>query len=95
MKELKFKEATLLLESFFVPNKDLKNKSIFSLIASIVLRITKGELDVYSSKSEDDFFQIEHFRFVEMKQIIVFYDSFYKIYNNSTMWINRVIIIYL
>lgn len=68
MKELKFKEATLLLESFFVPNKDLKNKSIFSLIASIVLRITKGELDVYSSKSEDDFFQTEHFRFVATEQ---------------------------
>ena len=63
MKELKFKEATLPLESFFVPNK-----SIFSLIASIVLGITKGELDVYSSKSEDDFFQTEHFRFVETKQ---------------------------
>lgn len=68
MKELKFKEVTLLLESFFVPNKDLKNKSIFSLIASIVLGITKGELDVYSSKSEDDFFQTEHFRLVEIEQ---------------------------
>ena len=68
MKELKSKEAILLLESFFLSNKDLKNESALSLIASTILRITKGELDVYSSKSEDDFFQTEHFRFVETKQ---------------------------
>ena len=68
MKELKSKEAILLLESFFLSNKDLKNESAFSLIASTILRITKGELDVYSSESEDIIRQTEHFRLVETEK---------------------------
>lgn len=68
MKELKSKEAILLLESFFLSNKDLKNESALSLIASTILRITNGELDVYSSESEDNICQTEHFRLVETEQ---------------------------
>lgn len=68
MKELKSKEAILLLESFFLSNKDLKNESALSLIASTILRITKGELDVYSSELEDNICQTEHFRLVETEK---------------------------